>query len=691
MLTVLVAAATWWLLRRQLSPLLEMAKTLATLSTRSASAQRPPALPILRQDEIGELVAAFNRLLETLGQREKALQESEAFKNDILNSITARIAVVDHQGVIHDVNKRWRRSAVDDGHEPGKAALYGKVGADYLAFWGSGSECASYDRSLDPRRGIQAVLDGRLPSFSLDYACHLEQQGRWLTMVVTPLGRETGHGAVITHTDITAVKRAEQYEQYRSRILEQLAAGEPLLAILEALVCGVEQLNPGMLCSVLLLDGEKQRLHTGAAPTLPDFFNTSVDGMKIGATVGSCGSAAFTGKRVVVEDIATHPFWARARQPAARAGLRSCWSEPIRASTGEVLGTFAIYHRQPHTPSPSDIAIIEQSANLASIAIEKNLAAEKLQESEAHYRLLTETVSDVVWRQDRDHHFTYISPADERLRGYPADEVIGRHVTEILTKEGVALFREKQRQQEAEEKGVRTGITRFELPQRCKDGRLIWVEVLSTPEHDANGTITGYHGISRDITKRKHEEEQVRQLAFYDPLTALPNRRLLKDRLRQTIASSTRTGCHGAVMFVDLDNFKPLNDQRGHVAGDLLLVETADRLKRCVREIDTVARFGGDEFVVVINELAVDESKSRSTATVIAEKIRSSLSQAYVLTIERDGQSATTYEHCCSASIGVALFLDHQASQDEILKWADAAMFAAKQAGRNVIRFHDRG
>ncbi|MCP5249983.1 MAG: diguanylate cyclase [Candidatus Accumulibacter sp.] len=690
LLTVLAAALTWWMLKRQLAPALDAARALSSLS----DANEPPrALPITRADEIGELVGGFNRLLEALTAREKELQESEAFKNSILNAMAARIAVVNCHGDIQAVNKRWWQATVaeHEGGEPGKPTPHSAVGDNYLEFFAAGGDFASPEQALRARQGIQAVLDGSLPSFSLDYAADSSQQNRWFTLAVMPLGRDSGHGAVITHSEVTAIKRAEQYEHCRSRVLELLATDQALGDILEAIVLGVEQLDPAMLCSILLLDREGKRLTTGAAPSLPDFFNSAIDGSEIGADVGSCGAAAFSGERVVVADIATHPFWRRARKLAARAGLGACWSEPIRASSGQVLGTFAIYHRQAHTPSDADIAIIEQSARLASIAIEKNLAAEKLRDSEAHYRLLTETVSDIVWRQDRKHYFTYISPADERLRGYPASEVIGRHVTEVLPAEGVALLRETQRRrEEAERSGIRTSITRFELPQLCKDGRLIWLEVLSTPERDAHGTITGYHGISREITSRKHEQDQVRQLAFYDPLTALPNRRLLNDRLRQTMAASTRTGCYGAVMFVDLDNFKPLNDQSGHVAGDLLLIEAAQRLKACVREMDTVARFGGDEFVVVINELDVDRAKSTDSASAIAEKIRTSLSKPYLLTVRREGEDESRFEHRCSASIGVALFIDHQASQDEILKWADRAMYEAKQAGRNVIRLHAR-
>jgi diguanylate cyclase (GGDEF)-like protein len=193
-----------------------------------------------------------------------------------------------------------------------------------------------------------------------------------------------------------------------------------------------------------------------------------------------------------------------------------------------------------------------------------------------------------------------------------------------------------------------------------------------------------------NITERKLMENQVRELAFHDTLTHLPNRRLLNDRLNQIMAAGKRTGLYGALMFLDLDNFKPLNDAHGHEVGDLLLIEAADRLKRCVREMDTVARFGGDEFVAVIAELAADKTVAAAQAGLIAEKIRACLSAPYRLSVEHAGTAATLIEHHCTASIGVTLFVSQEASQDDLLKWADTAMYEAKSAGRNAIRFKER-
>jgi len=181
--------------------------------------------------------------------------------------------------------------------------------------------------------------------------------------------------------------------------------------------------------------------------------------------------------------------------------------------------------------------------------------------------------------------------------------------------------------------------------------------------------------------------EQLKTLAFYDTLTLLPNRRLLNDRLGHALASSQRSGHYGALMFLDLDNFKPLNDQYGHGVGDLLLIEVSSRIARCLREEDTVARFGGDEFVVMLGELGQDREASAAQAHKVAEKIRTRLAAPYHLSYQQDKQPAVTIEHHCSTSIGVLLFIGHQVSQERILDLADAAMYQAKKNGRNQIFF----
>ena len=483
-------------------------------------------------------------------------------------------------------------------------------------------------------------------------------------------------------------RRAEQYERVRSEAMELLAKDAQLHHILDALVRGLEHISPQTLCSILLLDATGRHLIKGAAPSLPDFYNTAIEGIAIGQGVGSCGTAAFTGERVIVTDIATHPYWEPYKNLAAQAGLGACWSQPIRDATGAVLGTFAIYHRSVATPSAADVYLIEQFASLASIAIERGKAADKIRASVAHYRLLTEGVTDVVWKLDTDFYFTYMSPADERMRGFAASEVVGHHVFELFPPEGVASVMQQLRRRDlAEQDGQRQDSITFEVQQYCKDGSLVWTEIISNRERDADGNIVGHHGITRNISERRKAQEQVHQLAFYDTMTRLANRALLTDRMGQAMAAGKRSGCFSALMFLDLDNFKPLNDQHGHRVGDLLLIEVAKRLTVCVRQVDTVARFGGDEFVVMLGELDTDLARSTEQAQVVADKIRVAIANPYVLTVPDEG-TRTVVEHQCSASIGVVVFSSNGTTQDDALKWADRAMYLAKQAGRNTVRFY---
>jgi diguanylate cyclase (GGDEF)-like protein len=349
--------------------------------------------------------------------------------------------------------------------------------------------------------------------------------------------------------EIEQRKKLEKFEAFRSHILEMIASNTSIETILLSMVEGVEMINPDSMCSILLLDSSGQYLVKGIAPKLPTFFNEAVEGAKIGDAAGSCGTAAFTGKRVIVEDIETHPFWKDYKDIALKANLRSCWSQPICSASGKVLGTFAIYHNSIDTPSEYDLKVIEQSAYIASIAIE-----------------------------------------------------------------------------------------------------------------------------------HKQAETEINNLAFYDTLTQLPNRRLLLDRLKQALFSYQHSHRGAALLFIDLDNFKSLNDSMGHDMGDLLLQKVAERLCGCVRESDTISRLGGDEFVIILEDLSTDPMTAATQTENVGQKILLAFKMSYKL---------ASHEITITPSVGISVFKDGQQTEEELMKQADIAMYEAKRAGGNLLRFFD--
>lgn len=207
-----------------------------------------------------------------------------------------------------------------------------------------------------------------------------------------------------------------------------------------------------------------------------------------------------------------------------------------------------------------------------------------------------------------------------------------------------------------------------------------WISMTCAPYRDGKGNIAGGISIVQDVTERKTAEETIRNLAFYDPLTNLPNRRLLLDRLQHAMASGARNAKKGALLFIDLDNFKTLNDTLGHDMGDKLLQQVAQRLQSCVRESDSVARLGGDEFVVMLEDLAGESIEAAEQTEIIGEKLLATLGEPYHL---------AQHEYRSTPSIGAVLFDGHQHTKEQLLKQADFAMYQAKKAGRNTLRFFD--
>ncbi|HEY8888442.1 MAG TPA: EAL domain-containing protein [Gallionella sp.] len=261
------------------------------------------------------------------------------------------------------------------------------------------------------------------------------------------------------------------------------------------------------------------------------------------------------------------------------------------------------------------------------------------------------------------------------LSGYSAEEAIGKNLSMIKSDRDDAGFYTRML-----EVLHRDNYWQGEIWNRRKNGENYpeWLTITAVVGKD--GSITNYICAFFDFTERKQAEEKIHNLAFYDPLCQLPNRRLLFDRLHQAVTTSARTKNCAGLLFIDLDNFKILNDTRGHDIGDMLLIEVGHRLRACIRESDTLARLGGDEFVVLLEGLSTDRSEAAVQAREVGEKMLNDIHQPYLL---------NNIEHYSTASIGVSLFINYRQNLDDLLKQADTAMYAAKKAGRNTLRFFD--
>ena len=778
LLTLLTGALTWWVLKRQLAPLVETAGAMAALAE---SKQMPQPLTLTHQGEIGQLVTGFNRILQTWKQREEDLRKSEQHLAITLNSIGDAVIATNVAGLIAHMNPTAERltgwpladalgqplpdvfriistetrlpalnpvhKVMERGEVVGMAnhtALLARDGTEYqiadsaapirnaadqivgvvLVF----SDVTEKYRAEQALHQLQAMLErtesmARLASFEWDVdtnavtwspemfylfgrdpalgAPNLQEQAGLYTpessqtlldavgkavadgtpymldlMTVQPDGElrpcivkgfpeRNASGRVVRIAglvqDITERKQAEQYERFRSHTLEMLASSEPLSAVLESIVRGVEQLNPTMLCSILQLDLEGRHLCKGVAPSLPDFYNTALGGIEIGVGVGSCGTAAFTGERVIVADIATHPYWTAYKDLAASAGVGACWSQPIRGASGKVLGTFAIYHRAPHTPALADIALIEQTARLTSIAIERKAAQEKLQLAAGVFThalegiMITTPDGTIV---DVNEAFTSITgfTREDALGKNPRFLDSGRHSADYFA----AMWRSL----------IANGYWYGEVWNRRKSGEVFAEMQAISAVRDAQGMVSQYISLFSDITERKAHESQLEHIAHFDALTNLPNRVLLADRLQQAMAQAQRRQQRVAVAYLDLDGFKGINDQHGHVTGDQVLITLAKRMKDALREGDTLARIGGDEFVAVLIDLE---------DTSVSAPLLSRLLAAAALPVQVGELMPQV-----SASVGVTFYPQAQdIDADQLMRQADQAMYQAKMAGKN--------
>jgi len=331
-------------------------------------------------------------------------------------------------------------------------------------------------------------------------------------------------------------------------------------------------------------------------------------------------------------------------------------------------------HRDGHLIDIEIVASYIQETD-SVIAFMHDVSGRKQMEEMLRIAAITFDTQEGIMITDADARILRVNQAFQDITGYGAGEVIGCNPRIFQSgRHDAAFFRAMWSDL------ISSGKWAGEVWDKRKNGEIYPKLMTITAVGDDKGQVTHYVAVFRDISNRKKSEDEIHQLAFYDALTHLPNRRLLLDRLHQAMAVSVRNGKYGAILFLDLDHFKTINDTQGHQLGDQLLVAVAHRLQSCVRDGDSVARLGGDEFVVVLEGLSSDTNEAATQTELVAEKIRNELGRSYTL---------DDFECLSSASIGISLFLGHLESVEELLMHADVAMYQAKSAGRNAIRFFD--
>lgn len=335
---------------------------------------------------------------------------------------------------------------------------------------------------------------------------------------------------------------------------------------------------------------------------------------------------------------------------------------PLRGADGNVIGIFGISR---------DITERKQDES-------------RLVDSELRMRALIQAIPDLVWLKDKEGVYLSCNSRFELFFGAPESEIIGKTDYDYVDKEQADFFRKNDKV--AMEQGVAS--TNEEWVTFASDGHRELLETTKTPVHNAQGEVIGVLGIGHDITERQAAADEIEHLAFYDFLTDLPNRRLMHDRLRQALTNATRRGRYGALMLIDLDNFKLLNDTLGHAIGDQLLISVAARLRASTRAGDTVARMGGDEFVVILEGLDKHELAAVQVEHVAAN-VLASLAEPHSLSLSCHDNGLIKHLYQCTSSIGITLFKDQSVSVSDLMKRADTAMYQAKSAGRNTLRFFD--
>lgn len=505
-------------------------------------------------------------------------------------------------------------------------------------------------------------------------AKHTEEPGRdahgrgiWLETIKVPVFDDTGRvvGTAGISRDATERRQTRLVQQVRNEALDRIVANQPLAVTLDGIARGLESIRPNGRVSIRVLDPQSGYLIQTAAPSLPAFYVQALKHLVPGPAVGTCGTAAHTGEPVVVEDVFQHPNWVQHRELARRAGFTACWSVPFKNDTGRVLGTFAVHHAETRRPEPDDFALIDEFARLAGLAVERARTEAALRQSAAVF----ENTHEGAFITTLDPRIIAVNQACTDITGYAENDLLdsnpsllrsGRHEPGFYSKLWAEL--------------LETGHWQGEIWNRRKNGEIYpqWLTISTV--YDDQGDPSHYVGVFTDITRIKESEARLERLAHYDPLTQLPNRLLVQYRLEHALERARRQDHKVAVIFLDLNDFKQVNDILGHPIGDELLVALARRLSQRIRGEDTFARLGGDEFLVILEQLQCTEDVAGVARTLIG-------------LLETPFTLSSGHQLSVGASIGISLYPENGKDPETLIRNADSAMYQVKSRDQNAFHF----
>jgi diguanylate cyclase (GGDEF)-like protein/PAS domain S-box-containing protein len=583
-----------------------------------------------------------------------ALHDSEARYRQLVNQLDEAIFLCDQQLHLSFLNPAW---AIITGHPE-----HSSLGQSILSFF---QPCDAETLSQHARQ----ILNGQLDGWSIE--CRLRRADGRLRWIELQLNRDDNHHLQGSLQDIHAQHQVQELQRARNVVLDQLLAQTPLNTTLNSIANHLEALSPQMRVSITLLNAG--HLQLAAAPSLPADYSAAIDGVAAALGIGSCGHAASSGELVVAEDLQKHPNWQDYRALTQAADLHACWSMPFKDDNGQVLGTFGIYYREPSLPSDEDIALVTEFTRLAGLALQlqqREAARQQHQQALRQAATVFESTREAVLIVDQQHRILASNPAYAAITGQTVNATYGQRLPILLS-----TATERSRYRSIWRGLKQQGGWEGELNARRTDGTLCPLWLNASRVRDCDQAQPQYVLAFTDLSLFKDNQDRLAHLANYDTLTDLPNRLFAYERLSHALEHAQRHGECVAVLFLDLDHFKTINDGLGHAVGDELLITVARRLQQRLRNEDTLARLGGDEFLVVLENLERPEEAAQTA-------------QALIQLFERPLPLGNERDAYLGVSIGISYYPADGQNADELIRNADAALYQAKAEGRNTYRFY---